>query len=515
MSKARKKLSIIILLCFVLTAVFTGCGAKQEEAAGATASEQTSSTATASTEELKEELKPVDLLWYQIGSPSSDTEKVVAEANKIIQEKINATLTYEILDWGEYQDKIAVKMAAAEEFDLCFTSSWANPYTTAVAKGAYAPLDELLDKYGPNVKEQVPEKFYEATKVDGKIYGVINYQYLATGQGLWFKKDVVDKLNLGDMINNLKDMDDMEPILKIVKENMKEVGIQYVIGFRLGGIGKNEKRTEQIFTTPFGVFMDDYDNLKVEKMLELPQTLEGLKRTRDWYLKGYVAKDVLSIKDWTPIEKAGTVFCASEGNVKPGVEVERAAKVGYDVIVKQLSPTTISYGGILATLTAISATSKNKERAMMLLDLLFADKELFNIMAFGLEGEHYTKIDEKTIEAVKDSKFNPGNTWAIANACNLYIQKGQDPNVWEVTKKMNEEAVKTPLFGFNLNVEPIKNEISQFEAIQKELMEALLAGAIDPTEGLAKINDKLNKAGLDKAHAEIQKQVDEFKVTRK
>jgi putative aldouronate transport system substrate-binding protein len=79
---------------------------------------------------------------------------------------------------------------------------------------------------------------------------------------------------------------------------------------------------------------------------------------------------------------------------------------------------------------------------------------------------------------------------------------------------MNEAAIPTPLFGFTLNTEPIKNEMAQFDALGQEFGNALGYGVVDPEEGVAKWLDKLKKAGMDKAKTEIQRQIDEFKAKK-
>ena len=52
----------------------------------------------------------------------------------------------------------------------------------------------------------------------------------------------------------------------------------------------------------------------------------------------------------------------------------------------------LTTGGITATMQAINRNSKNPERAMMLLELLNTDKDLYNLLNFGIKDKHY-KID--------------------------------------------------------------------------------------------------------------------------
>lgn len=50
-----------------------------------------------------------------------------------------------------------------------------------------------------------------------------------------------------------------------------------------------------------------------------------------------------------------------------------------------------------ASNTAISINSKHPERAMQLIGLMNTEKgkDLYNLLVFGIEGEHYTKVNDK------------------------------------------------------------------------------------------------------------------------
>ena len=48
-------------------------------------------------------------------------------------------------------------IAAGEPADLIFTTGWAMSFRSNAQKGAFLPLDELLSKYGQNVKKVLGE----------------------------------------------------------------------------------------------------------------------------------------------------------------------------------------------------------------------------------------------------------------------------------------------------------------------------------------------------------------------
>ena len=55
-----------------------------------------------------------------------------------------------------------------------------------------------------------------------------------------------------------------------------------------------------------------------------------------------------------------------------------------------------------ASNTAISINSKHPERAMQLIGLMNTEKgkDLYNLLVFGIEGEHYTKVNDKEIQPI-------------------------------------------------------------------------------------------------------------------
>lgn len=514
MSKVKKVLCLVIAVCFSLAAVLAGCAPKADNGSTTAAADNSTTAVSTASAPTEEKLKPVDLTWYTIGNPQPDTKKVVDEVNKILKEKLNVNLDFEIFDYNSYGDKLSLMMMSAEEFDLCFTSNWSNPYVNNATAGYYTALDDLLDKYGPAIKAQIPEKFFEPLKIGGKLYGILNYQYLGQAEGVWFKKDLVEKYGLQDEIDKIQYVDDLTPIFEVIKQHMEEDGIKYVLSDTVNGHVKGEiARCESIANQHAGVYFNDPE-LKVINILESPGNALRYKVVRDWNLKGYITKDAMAITDWMPIIKSGSVFAGYEPNVKPGVEGDRSNKNGFECVVKATYEPIMSYGTIQATVTSISVTSKNPERAMMLLNLMHEDKDLFNLLAYGIKGEHYVMDAENKVEILKDSRYNPGNDWALANSCNLMVKTGQPDDVWKISQELNNAAVRSPLFGFNFNTEPVTGIITQIDTVNRTFGTSLKYGMVDVDEALEKWNKEAKAAGLEDLIAEAQKQINEWKAAQ-
>jgi putative aldouronate transport system substrate-binding protein len=163
---------------------------------------------------------------------------------------------------------------------------------------------------------------------------------------------------------------------------------------------------------------------------------------------------------------------------------------------------------------AISKTSKNPERAMMFINLLNTDKELYNTISFGVEGKHYTKNADNTIKINKEAGYVPNASWVFGNTFNGLIVEGTDANVVAQTQKENETAKPSPLIGFKFVPAAVSAEIANITTVVDQYNPGLATGTVAASQQLKEFQDKLKAAGVDKVIAEAQKQLDEWKKTK-
>lgn len=511
MRKGKKSLVYVMVLMLSLTACLAACS-KENKVTSETASPSPETNAPASETAKAEELEPVVLNWYYIGEEHPDAQAVFAEANKIIKDKINATVNFNILGWGDYEKKMQLKVAAKEEFDIAFTSDWSFSYYNNVTKGAFLPLDDLIAQYAPQTKEMIPANIWDGTKINGKIYGIPNYQVSFRQPAFIYKKELVDKYNLKDQIMNVKQMSDLTPIFEVIHKNEPEIIPSNIYP----NWNRYDVHDASNYLDQVGPFPVDVDaSLKVVAPSDAAyteKTLADYKLAKEWHDKGYFHKDLGIAKDFNAELQAGKFFL-NEDVFKPGVEADMKARFGYEVYAVPMGAAMLSTGSITATLSAISKTSKNPERAAMLLELMNTDKELYNMIVFGLEGEHYTKTGDDRIEIVQDTKY-AGYAWMMGSQFNAYKLPGQDDDVWEQTKLLNASAYKAPTLGFYLDPEPLKTMAADLtNAIS--LKQAFSYGIIDDYEAKYKeMQEKMEKAGLAEYIAAVQKQIDAWKATK-
>lgn len=501
MKKMWRLTSMALVAGIFLTSSLTGCGSS---GAGKESTAASQASATASQTSAKSE-EPVKLTWYLRGANLKNVDSVTAKANEISKSKINVTVDYKFVDPGSFDQKMQMIAAGGEEYDITFTSNWANDFLGNISKGSFIAIDELLAKY-PKLKESIPEKLWNALKVNGKIYGVPNYQILSLPAAYWFKKDLVDKYNI--KFDNVKNINDLTEIYQLIKS--KEPGI---IPVKFGA-PEVAFRVEYNYPSTQNFVIDAKEFKPLNHTFEDPGYLKYSKLMREWYQKGFFPQNVATQQDSDEaLNKSGKLFSCYTG-YKPGVEAELAQKYGFDVVVVPIgNPPFFGQNTAIATVNAISRTSKNPDKAMALLELMNTDKDLYNTMTFGIDGQDYKKVSDNRIEKINNTyQFD---AWQLGNQFNAYLLPGQADDAWEQTKKLNDKAPADPLMGFTFNRSSVENEMAQITALYKQYNPIFKNGLDDPDKMVKEFSAKLKTAGVDKVKQEMQKQLDEWKKTTK
>ncbi len=443
--------------------------------------------------------KATTLTWYYPGTAQSDQNMVMNEINAKLKEKYNIEIDARVIDSGSYQEKMNMVIASNEDYDLCFTSNWANKYIPNVLKKAYAPLNQLIDENAPALRSALPDLAWEISRFGNDIYAVPNYQMIFYQPTLCVPTELYNKYK--DDLANIQKPQDLESYLQKIKAN--ETGYY---PFRV---------------MPAAVWLD-YEGVYgsevcVKEGEEHPQAFNPYTTSEykdyimlmsDWFSKGYIRKDVASVTDDNDDIK-NMKYAVWYTQYKPGLEYFNTQGKKMDVTYLPLSDPYLSNGAGTQAMTAINAGSAHQKEAIKLLEVLNTDKEIYNMICFGLEGVHYTKTGDNTIKVSGDSKYSPKTDWEFGNQFNAFVTEGKAPTVWEETDAMNRQSVPSKLFGFVFDPENVKTEIANISSVVSEYA-YLENGTTNAQENYNAFVQKLNASGIEKAVQETQKQIDGF-----
>jgi putative aldouronate transport system substrate-binding protein len=312
---------------------------------------------------------------------------------------------------------------------------------------------------------------------------------------------------------------DLEPLFKTIKEKEGITPLQVksdrspasaILGYGL---------FDMLGDGP-GVLDRESKELKVIDMFETPQFKEYVTLMNKWYKDGLINKDGATNKENEFLAvKAGKAFAYGE-SMKPGFSNQESRNTGFPMVTAEFTKPYTTTGDTTSAMFAISRTSKDPERAMMFLNLLYTDKKLLNLLDWGIEGKHYVKKSDNIIDYppgvdAASVGYNLNLPWMFGNQLNSYIWTTEDPKIWDQYKTFNTTAQKSLALGFVFNPENVKNEIVATQNVITEFTGGLYTGTIDPESYIPKFVDKLNSAGLQKIIAEKQKQLDAWAKTKK
>ncbi|MDU4694394.1 MAG: ABC transporter substrate-binding protein [Paenibacillus sp.] len=491
MSKNKRSFSFVLATLMALVLVLSACGGNKN-------ADSNSGSAAGNSEET------VNLIWYTIGTPQKDVDRVMEEVSKYTKEKINATITMKMIDWGDYTQKMQVNVASGEPMDIVFTSAGGFDYVQNARKGAFLELDELLEKYGQDLKNTIDPAFLEGSKVDGHNYGIPANKELPQQEVWRFNKALADKYNVD--IPSIRTLESLEPILKTVKEN--EPGVtpfamdkNYVPYVPYDYIIQN---------LPMAVKLDTTD-YKIVNILETPEMQEALDLMHKYYKAGYVAPEAATTGSTSDLMTSGQWFL-DRAQTQPLADNLWSASYGYPVVSTPASDAIITNTSVQGSIMAISANSEHPEKAMEFLNLLNTDPVLRNMVDSGIEGVHYNKLDDTHYENLAESKNYDMPSYSLGNNMLLYLNPNDADDKWEQFKKFNAEGVNSPILSFNFDSTKVATEMAAVQNVKEQFWSSLMTGTVDPADYLPKAIEKFKEAGLDKVIAEAQAQLDAWRA---
>jgi putative aldouronate transport system substrate-binding protein len=223
------------------------------------------------------------------------------------------------------------------------------------------------------------------------------------------------------------------------------------------------------------------------------------------------------------MKKAKKVFAWTD-QLKPGKADELKAQFGYD-LVQANAWKDIQYYTTTLDLTnsqlVIPRTSKDPARAMMFINLLFSDKEIKNLLSWGIEDKHYKKISDNQIDFADgvnadNSGYYGLAQWSMGGSQFLdYLWSSESPDKWQKMKEFNETAIPMKIVGWTYDSSNVKSEMAALATIGQNQVKPLNQGLVDYDTYYPKLKTSLEKAGIQKVIDDCQKSVDGFTGTLK
>lgn len=404
MKKGERRVIPVILAASIFAGLAGGCASKETASSGG------------------EETIDFLTVWQGDSSMVPDDQINNAIAKKI-REATGVTINI-ITNNSSETEKLNVIFGSGEMPDLISGPMWGGGdaatqlFKKAAKEGLLMPLDDLVEKYGPNVKPNLSENLtddFRKYDVEDPEFG--GKHYFITGAtpvdevrdnpnsnpgGFWIRKDIFDKLKIDrDSINNSEDL--YELLKKIKNEHFLDANGKEIIpgGMMHSGEGEGNYYKSYDCNTMTG-YMQDENGKTMDVFYSdlLDKTILFMRRL---YQEELVDKEALSQNSSQATEKVA----AGKYGIVPinANELKKITATTLDITNPEMqyiplcsalpgpSGKRVSQalnGSSGSAVVCMAKTTKKAEACMKVLNYLCGD-EGNTLISYGIEGVHWEK----------------------------------------------------------------------------------------------------------------------------
>lgn len=461
---------------------------------------------------------------YLIGDTPNDWDKVQDLINEYL-EPFNTSIATTFMSWSDYQTMYSLVLTGTD-VDLIFTAPWCYMYTEAAKGSFYELTEDFRSTYMPLTTKYQAAESWDETTISGKTIAVSSNYAQPMGKIVAIRQDIADKYGI-DSLNSWDDYKNF--MLTVAEKETPESGI-----YALAAATDNNELWDvyrQQFDTFLALDSDYFDMIYKYDGSSLPAAddIQLVYATDEF--RSY-AKDMKEMADagcWSRSALTNTVTdddafgnlqgasIAWNGSVftymEQAEQTDGVECMAYD-LTKDHFVSAESYSN---NDMAISAGSKNPERAALVLDLIKNDTYLNRLLLLGIEGEHYSIDEEGNYTELDNAANYPAMTvsasWAIKNGD--VTEAGAPERELVITDSWAERVEMNPTITFVFDDTNIASYKSAVNSVLNEYVPMLELGLVDDVDAtLDEMLEKCEAAGLQQVIDEFNTQYEAWAATR-
>lgn len=397
-------------------------------------------TNTAAGEETKQET--ITLTWFDgntKGEPFTDAVAQEITKRTGIQVSIQQPT-------GNPTEKLSLMLASGDYPDVVVMSRGDASLDKYITSGAFIPLDDLIEKFGPDLKAMYGDTLQKTRYKDGKNYYFANWYGLDSDPvfGMNIRQNLLEEL-APDKADGTTPFttDEFEALLKSFKAKYPTIDGKESVPMAMNG--ENMGAILGTFKGMWGLKTYYDNNGTLQYDVKDPKYREMMLYINRLFREGLIEKEFAISKTQTWIQKlaTGAVFSTPAAYWDPGNGNAALKKDGgvknqlfaYKVVAPGTDPAKTTFGPRSSLgWDAIGITKNNEhpEETMKLFNFLASD-EGQHLLLWGLEGQHYTMVDGKRqpdpafLQSFKDNWDDTVKKSGVRKWL-WFIKNGLDPN---------------------------------------------------------------------------------------
>lgn len=505
--KSFKSIMIGTVFCLlVLLSAACGSSNSQEEGTANTSTGSQTATPTTTTDEKKDLGKVYVYNNTGVLSNESETSKkeTVEAVRKFIKEGTGIEVHAIVPPKGSEKEHLNVTLSSNEKMDV-----FLGNMIDYQAKGAVMPINDLLDKYGDNIRKLWPAEWESAwgalTTADGKIWGIPNLPPLV-GDTVLIREDWLKQLNIATP----KTIEEFEYALQAIKD-ADPAGNGQTIPLLTDLTRLNLGLAAGWMEHGYNNFVDT--DGKVKHPVLHSGYKEFVTKMKDWYEKGYIYKESFSTNRERQIELvkqnrvgAAAIWYTTVSN-NMGQLWEVAPDAWYVVPELQGPKGNVSTArGVSTSGFMFNKNAQNPEAAMQYIDWLHSDLNNYMTVLYGVEGDNW-KFTDKENGVYEELNTDYLGDLITATTFAYSVQLKRDTPEQRLTAEYisnnltNLEKAKLPAlidYDYKFDATYIQNNYpnkSDVDRMVEEEVTKFITG-IRPLSEYDQFIEELNKAGM-------------------
>lgn len=521
----KKKSMLFSSLAVAAALLMGGCGqtsgsgsvstSSSGQASSGTQVQETSASPASETDTVLHDGNMTELKVVFPGGTSSPAslDAVEAAISEIVGQYMDATVSLDILEWGVFSDQQKLMLSSGDDIALMFTFDSSRQYA---ASHQVRDITDLSSTYAADALGLLG-KYAEACQIDGKYYGLPTFHEFTKSSGLIARTDILQELNIDPA--SVKTWDDIEGVLAQVKAAHPDMNILSPVEVGQGVLDYYNEGKFDVLTDGIGVRMSG-DGSEVLNIYDTPEFMELAKRAYDWNQKGYFIADATTITDTRQdLLAAGNTF-GYVGQIHPGTATQELKNSGVPVTTIAVGEKALTTANVNFAQYMVPTGCSTPEKAVKLLDLMLTNKDIANLLMYGIDGTDYVVKDAAAgvvgyPDGVTSSTVGWNNeTWLAGNGFLAYTWESDPSDIWDQYTVFNDSATVSPLYGFTFDTSNVKTEITAITNVITKYNAVICAGYSEPEEAVAQMVSELKESGIDRIIEEATNQITTWKAAQ-
>ncbi|NLO85543.1 MAG: ABC transporter substrate-binding protein [Clostridiales bacterium] len=444
---------------------------------------------------------PVTIRWATVGSGMpANYDAWKAKMDEYLGEKIGVNIEMEVVSWGDWENRRNVIINTNEPFDIIFGNS--DVYTADALLGSYLDIGDMLATAAPELQAMIPASYWDACRINGKIYAVPTYKDSSQTEYIVWDKDLLDRLEID--ASEATTFEAMTPILTKIVEDTNSAA------FLLSQSGATylnyQYDSMSCGLSAVGVRFNDTEG-KVVPVFEQEDIMAYLTQFHEWYNAGIINSDAATLPEDNKYKP-----CSMAQGWPSAALTTWGPNMGVNAVAYQWENTIVSNDTVRGSLNSVSVNSEHPEKALALLELINTDAYVRDSFYYGLEGADWDYTDAGTIHRnTYDwtmAGYTQGTFFEVTPTDDV------DFNQWDEVKALNEQAQPSVLLGFTFDTAAVADQIANCTEIFNRYKGELLTGTVDPADAVPAMMAEMRDGGFDEIVTAAQAQVDVFMAAK-